>query len=37
MLYIEPGIPYYVTVTAVTTGGNGKEEDLIFFTNEKGS
>ena len=34
---LEPGIPYYVTVTAGTTGGNGKEKDLIFFTNEKGS
>ena len=34
---IEPGIPYYVTVSAGTTGGNGKEEYLIFFTKEQGS
>ena len=34
---IEPGTPYYITVTAGTTGGNGKEKDITFFTKEQGS
>ena len=34
---IEPGTPYYITVSAGTTGGIGKEEDNIFFTKEQGS
>ena len=34
---IEPGIPYYVAVSASTTGGNGNETKLIVFSKEEGS
>ena len=35
--HIEPGIPYYVAVSASTTGGNGNETKLIVFSKEEGS
>ena len=34
---IEPGIPYYVAVSASTTGGNGNETRLLVFSKEEGS
>ena len=33
---IEPGIPYYVAVSAGTTGGNGNETEIIVFSKEEG-
>ena len=35
--HIDPGIPYYITVSAGTTGGNGSETEIIVFSKEKGS